>query len=550
MQSVREGPLSLSVVGDCRVNRAELWTTGLSAVRLGRWADLTRWAGSYWAVARHGDRLFVAGDLAGVRGLFAARTPQGVVWGSLASRVAAVIGSGPDLELLAARTVAGPDHWPSRSLYQGVQLIPGGRGLLLEGDRWTTVDVTALHGPTTLAGGAARVGHALREATEGCVSGHTQVGADLSGGLDSSTLALLAAERRPVKAVTYGGPLASREDTAFARRVAQTAAIEHHVCEGGPDTWHFSTRPPAATDEPTLSAAIAGLDAAYLAPVAGMGAHLTGHGGDVVLESSSAAFVDLVVQGEKKEAKAQVTAWARLRDQAPRLLWRQVQEAADLGRGGTVLRAADDLERARFSKAPSLWTWCGPGPAARWLTPHGRSVVAQLLRESAAAWPDPKPGEWDDWAALRLNGAAARQQITLIEPLGVHPVFPFLDNAVVRACLSIPAHERRRPGKYKPLLGLALPDLPRWLTGRRSKGSFGPVLLSGIRAHRPQLQQLIATSPLVQAGLVEGAEVAADLHRTAGGGAAAPWASLQQFLTASMWLNDLPAQRSVLGEAA
>ncbi|MFJ7187508.1 asparagine synthase-related protein [Streptomyces bacillaris] len=550
MESVREGALSLSVVGDCRVNKAELWTAGLSAVRRGRWADLTRWAGSYWVVARHGNRTFVAGDLAGVRSLFAARTPQGVVWGSLASQVAAAIGSAPDLELLAAHIVTGPEHWPFRSLYQGVDLIPGGQGLLLEGDRWSTVDVTALHEPTTLSGGAARVGHALREATEGYVSGHTEVGADLSGGLDSSTLALLAAERRPVRAVTYGGPLASREDAVFARRVAEAAAIEHHVCEGGPDTWHFSTRPPAATDEPTLSAAIVGLDAAYLAPVAGMGVHLTGHGGDVVLESSSAAFVDLVVQGEGREAKTQVTAWARLRDRAPRPLWRQVQEAADLGRGGTLLRAADDLERARFSTAPSLWTWCGAGPAARWLTPQGRSVVAQLLRKSATAWPDPSPGEWDDWAALRLNGAAARHQITLNKPLGVHPVFPFLDNAVVRACLSIPAHERRRPGEYKPLLGVALPDLPRWLTGRRSKGSFGPVLLSGLRAHRPQLQQLIATSPLVQAGLVDGADVVADLHRAVGGDAAAPWASLQQFLTACLWLNDLPNHRCDLGEAA
>lgn len=69
VQSMREGPVSVSVLGDCRVSTAVLYSEGLEAVRRGRWTDLTRWAGSYWVMASHRQQVFVAGDLAGVRGL-------------------------------------------------------------------------------------------------------------------------------------------------------------------------------------------------------------------------------------------------------------------------------------------------------------------------------------------------------------------------------------------------------------------------------------------------------------------------------------------------
>ncbi|MFJ4880042.1 asparagine synthase-related protein [Streptomyces sp. NPDC088745] len=541
VRSQQEGMVSVNVLGDCRVNTGELYRTGLDAVRRGRWTELTRWSGSYWVVARHGERTFVAGDLAGVRGLFVGQGADGLVWGSHAARVAAATGSpGPDLGLLAAQIVAGAEHWPERSVYANVQQVPGGRGLLIEDGQHTTVDVTGLSEPVTLTVGAGRVGGALRAAVEGYVSPHEVVGADLSGGLDSSTAVLLAAQRRQVCAVTYGGELASAEDTEFAARVAAHSGIAQHLYRGGPETWHFSGPPPAATDAPTLSAAITGLDAAYLRPAAGLGVHLTGHGGDVVLESSTAAFVDLVQQGRTREAKAQATTWARLQDTAPGPLWRQVKTAAAQGRGQALEDAATLIERSRPQGEALVWSWCQPGAAAAWLTPEGRTEVARLLRESARWAPDVRAGQWDDWQTLRLNGASARHEISLYEPLRINPVFPYLDNEVVRACYAIPAHERRRSGQYKPLLGAALPELPTWLSGRRSKGSFGPVLLAGLRANRQALHRLLAASPFVREGLLDAAAVAAALNRAAAGDAAAPRAALQLLLTTCLWLNHLP----------
>ncbi|WP_327237447.1 hypothetical protein OG349_29375 [Streptomyces sp. NBC_01317] len=49
---------------------------------------------------------------------------------------------------------------------------------------------------------------------------------------------------------------------------------------------------------------------------------------------------------------------------------------------------------------------------------------------------------------------------------------------------------------YKPLLAAARPDLPTWLTGRRWKGNFTPLLIAGMRANRHMLTRMILSSPL------------------------------------------------------
>ncbi|MFG2113725.1 asparagine synthase-related protein [Streptomyces sp. NPDC048718] len=114
----------------------------------------------------------------------------------------------------------------------------------------------------------------------------TAVGADLSGGLDSSSAAILAAEVGDVHAVTYADRYTSTEDETLAARLAEHAGLLHTVTFGGDGELPFSFPPGQPTgDEPTLDAAVYAMDRAYLKPVAGLPLHLTGHGGDVVLDA-------------------------------------------------------------------------------------------------------------------------------------------------------------------------------------------------------------------------------------------------------------------------
>lgn len=194
-----------------------------------------------------------------------------------------------------------------------------------------------------------------------------------------------------------------------------------------------------------------------------------------------------------------------------------------------------------------VWTWCPIGPAAQWLTPHGRQAVAQMLADSGSSEGDVHAGEWDDWSALRYNGSAMRDSEVLFDAHGVYQVSPLLDNEVVRTCLAIGAGERRQPDRYKPLLALAWPDLPKLLTGRQSKGHFTPLLYEGLRSRCPELHKVIDTSELLTCGLIDAAAVHSALDTTVAGVGRPPLPALESFLITSWWLARTLAAQPAAG---
>ncbi|MER7178864.1 asparagine synthase-related protein, partial [Streptomyces hyaluromycini] len=225
-------------------------------------------------------------------------------------------------------------------------------------------------------------------------------------------------------------------------------------------------------------------------------------------------------------------------NEAPGPLWKAVQDAAR-GRSLAMARAAEAVAHGRVSgDGLGTWMWCPVGPAAGWLTEQGRETVSQMLDESGRAVGDVDAGEWDDWSALTHNGSVLRDSAPVFAEHGIaQQASPFLDNETVRACLSIGAGERRCPGAYKPLLALALPDLPAWLVGRDSKGHFGPLLYQGLRARQQQLHELIDASALVTAGLIDAVPVHATLTGMVSGAGRQPLPALENFLTISWWLS-------------
>ncbi|MEU9158112.1 asparagine synthase-related protein [Streptomyces sp. NPDC048417] len=536
-----DSEVSALVAGTCRASDTEIGRVA-SLVAQGRTAAITTLGGSYWMVvaAPGRRRTVVAGDLAETHAVYTAATERGPVWATDAALLAGQLGRGPDLELLTAQVAVGATgHWPHRSVWEGIERVPGGHALVLEHGGTRTVDVRPRPDGRTMEEGAEGVGSALWTAAQAyaCEAGD-QVSADLSGGLDSSTAVIAAAGVARVVAVTYGGPLADGVDTELAVRVAQYAGVEHHISPGGPATAHFLRWPNALLPAPAMPVSSYALDADYLRPARGISPlHLTGHGGDVVLESSTVAWTALVQAGQRRRARAAVTTLARRVNEAPGPLWKAVQDAAR-GRPYAMARAAEAVADNRLlGDGLGVWTWCPIGAAAGWLTPQGREIVSRMLEESGRAVGDVDAGEWDDWSALTHNGSVLRDSAPVFAEHGVEQVSPFLDNETVRACLSIGAGERRRPGVYKPLLALALPHLPAWLVDRNSKGHFGPLLYEGLRARQQQLHELIDASELVAAGLVDPAPVHATLTGIVSGAGRQPLPALETFLTTSWWLS-------------
>lgn len=536
---VFDGPCRLTVIGDCGTGREELMQA-LPAVAAHEWVELTRWPGSYWVSAHAPDGTrFVAGDLAGTRPVYVTHYEHGPVWAVHLKELVERTKASLDLEVLAARLACGGQHWPHRTLYRGIDLVPGGFGLVIRRGEASVVDICGVRPVTDLHTGAETFGHLLTQAVQRPVrNAGVEVGADLSGGLDSATAVLLAAAVGPVRAVTYTDGHTSGEDTAYAARVAEHAGIPHEIAAGDDNhlPFHFDGVPDTA--EPAADIVNWYMDRLYLTPVTGRPLHLTGHGGDVVLDASSAAWVGMIQRGEERAAKRRAASWARLRGIAPGPYWKTLRHTAALGRRGALLRAADELESGALPVAgPSGWSWCRLGAAASWLTPYARMRVAAMLREAAEdAQPD-FADEAEQWAALWATGEEARTARSLYAHLGVHPVYPYLDNQVVRAAFAVPASARRGVATYKPLLAAALPALPDWLIARRSKGSFTSQRIAGLERHQFALARLIRNSPLVAEGLIDAGAVRRTLLEAARGQSAVSIAELHQLVVACQWLT-------------
>ncbi|MGW4080644.1 asparagine synthase-related protein [Streptomyces asiaticus] len=536
-----DGPVALAVVGDCPATAQEV-RDALPAVRAGRWGELSRWAGSYWVVADDGRQRFVCGDLAGIRAVYYARGEERPQWATEPGLLGRPLVT--DLPYLAARLAAGEHHWPHRSPYEEIRMVPGGFGLLLTpGAPPRLIDISGVEPVDDLREGADRftgaVQHRVRAA--GGV-----VGADLSGGLDSSAAVMLAAEAGDVHAVTYTDGYTSGEDMAFASRVAEHTGIAHTVNMGADEQLPFSFPAGQPTGaEPVLEAAMFAMDTSYLQPVRGLPLHLTGHGGDIVLDASGSCWVRLLQEGRRRDAHRQVVAFARLR--APGPYWKALKEAAALGPAGALERAAQALERRpiRPEAAVAGWSWCRLGAGASWLTGYGRHQVAALLRQAARDQQPELADEFDQWAALRSVGASARGWAPYGDALGIRPVYPYLDNQVVRTAFAVPALARRGLVAYKPLLRAALPELPDWLTSRRSKGSFTAQRIAGLARHQDQLDDLIASCPLADGGLIDPAAVSTSLAQAARGQSTTVIADLHQLIVTCWWLTGQTTKREV-----
>ncbi|MEV7976087.1 hypothetical protein [Streptomyces sp. NPDC086519] len=82
-------------------------------------------------------------------------------------------------------------------------------------------------------------------------------------------------------------------------------------------------------------------------------------------------------------------------------------------------------------------------------------------------------GEWEDWAALRYNGAAIRDCAPLFAEHGVNQVSPFVDNEVVAAVLDEVAERRLLTRNLRTVNALMDPTVLEPVIAGVSAGSKG-----------------------------------------------------------------------------
>ncbi|WP_058045592.1 asparagine synthase-related protein [Streptomyces roseifaciens] len=606
------GAARVAVIGRCPVTAAELAARlrqVRDVVDTER--AVAGLAGSFHVVTSAGGRVRVRGSASGACGVFYTRFDGVTVAADRADRLAEAVGASPDERMLALHLLSSPPPHPldDRSPWRGVHRVPSGDCLLIEADgrartrRWWTPPDPVL----SAAEGAREVRRALVAAVESCTAGGGTVSADLSGGMDSTGLCFLAARIGAAKLVTLRWEGADPGDDG--RRAAQAAAalpdarhvrpgrsgtpllfsdpaevvdvlhpgagygMSHpshgvsHLSHGMSHPSHAMSRSADVTghpphglghplhdtnrpaDEPGAwvrdAARFAKLSA--LMTVRGSRLHMSGGGGGELFTAPAPHLHDLL----RSRPLAALAAVRRKRAGRRLPLLPVLGGLADRSNFPQWLTAwADSLVRpAAFpaGNVPSM-TW---GPDLRmpsWATADAVLAVRGLLREAAAAAPEPlhaQRGQHAALASVRAGGRSVRQIGQVTSARGLEYAAPYLDDGVVEAALSVRVDERGAPGRYKPVLAAALRGIvPDPVLGRSAGGEFSADLYAGLRHNRGRLVALFEDSLLARAGLVDAAALRASvlgLHPVP-----EPLRPLDATLGCELWLRSLPDRAALM----
>ncbi|MFF5719283.1 albusnodin/ikarugamycin family macrolactam cyclase [Streptomyces buecherae] len=556
VRAVSDGRAALAVVGECGADSHHL-RSALPAVRSKDWRALTRWPGSYLVVAHHGGTVAVIGDLTGQHPVFWRTDAAGTWWATAATALAALDGAPVDSTALAAHLAFGqPDVLGSRSLFRGVRRVPGGHALLLYRDGTARVQryEPVQYAPVDLRQHAPVVRAALTEAVAARIDGRT-ISADLAG-LDSTTLACLAAQHAPVTAVTIGDKRLRDDDVLHATRTAASVrGLAHHTVPGDPDAVYYAGLDDVSalpvTDSPNAYAVTASIMRSALDTVTAHtppGVHFTGAAGDAVLSAPSSYLADLLRERRHRRAWSHALAHARLRHTSPLAVLARARPASQIDLRGTWVQAAGDLRRPARPWIPQAQrpvAWTPLLTTADWMSADARDHLAGALDQAAGALID-TPGRLADWSdrqdLARVGANTAGWRALALAEYDIELSAPFLDNEVVRSCLSVPADQRGAPGRYKPLLDAAFAGrgvMPEATFGRTTKGGFNALSYAGLRAHAPVLRELVGpSSHLAALGLVTEAPFNDALARATAGQPTAQGA-IHLVVSAEVWLRQL-----------
>ncbi|MGW7021986.1 asparagine synthase-related protein [Streptomyces decoyicus] len=489
-------------------------------------ADLVRWSadieaavsgapGSFHLMASMGEEVYARGSFSEARRLFWSSADGVTVAADRARTLAWLAGGGIDLEQLALR-LAYPDvphPLASGAPWRGVHGVPGAEALLFDrqGQAGTRRWWQEPSGELPLAVGAPAVRQALENAVGVRARPGQVLGADLSGGMDSTSLCFLATRAgASLVTATLEWAASGNEDSAYAERAAaHLPGIQRLVFgpAGLPAYFTGLGRPHEPDDEPTVLVRDRAQQQ-YIADAmraAGAELRLTGHGGDHVVEAPDQYLHGLLrrhpVRGIRHAAGQRARQHWALRSAARTLTDTRSYQAWLNGVADALNRSGDP------GAAPTGWG--EPMTLPPWAGRRAVEYVAHLLRQ-AARTVEPVVHERGRHAWIQQAQTAGRLAGNIFHSSlgGVPGASPFCDDAVINACLAVSASATKSPWTYKPLLAEAMRGLvPEPILARTSKDHSGKEWYAGLKLQQAQLADWAADSRLVACGLADGPEL-------------------------------------------
>jgi asparagine synthase (glutamine-hydrolysing) len=457
-----------------------------------RWGDhcVERLEGDF-AFAIHDPRraaLFLARDRMGVRPLF---------WHHVAGRLC-VFGSSPAAVLAHPSVPATIDEGriadflvtqlegidKTSTFHRDIQRLPPAHAIVLTADGarsrryWSLADAATPALPQTDAAWADAVTAALERAVANHLSDHDTVGCMLSGGLDSSSLAviasqqLMAAGRGPLP--TFSSIDSGDPDCAETRAIRAMLAlpglaptlVDHDDLE--------ALRPHLLQDiahaEEPIDAMVALLHAQYrMASVQGVDALMDGIDGDSLF-SHGAGLVRQLRGGRWREAWRNAHAHQRIFDQPGLARWALAQAARSALVPDRLRAPVARLRLGAATRSNIRESLIAPDFARRidlrarlaTLARHGSHDRSDVRAEAIATLDRPS-----------VTVALERYQ-RIGAAHGVQPRHPFTDRRLMELCIHLPDRQRFDAGWSKAVLRRALqgrlPDAVCWRMGKQHLG--------------------------------------------------------------------------------
>lgn len=502
---------------------------------------------------RRRQALFCARDHFGVRPFVYAEIPAGFCFASESQAVRVISGAATIDRQRIADYVAGLAPDDQTTWFVGVQRLPAGHTLLFERGR---AQLRCYWRPQATTPSRADASEEFRHRLSASVKVRTSEdsGVLLSGGLDSSTVALLAVRTRPklpTFSLVFDDPGLRDErryidDALRCGEFAPTFIDASHT--GALDDFDAVL---TEHDGPILAPGIAtSRQLCRAAANAGVASILDGHGGDEVVSHGFARLSELARAGD----------WSRV--------WRNA-------------RAESDLYGARHLDVfLAYWVHLGPlrslfGAANRLRSRGARMVGAAASPPAWRRWLDPafarESGIDERWRKARAervghNTEAAHHVAALGAPIRAHALevldrvaahaglearYPFFDKGLVEFSLSLSAAQKLDDGWGRLILRKAMEGvLPPSIQWRRDKFDFTPSLAQTlITRHKAMLDEIILGGAGDLDGIVDKNALRATYRSVAAASGNAKGAdvhALWRCAALALWLRKRPGQRRAM----
>jgi asparagine synthase (glutamine-hydrolysing) len=558
--TIFEGPVRLAIVGTCLAPYQTLVELFQLAVKRNDYSQLIRLPGSYNLIVQDETDTYVFVDVAGLKPVFYTVYDSFIVYSSLGVALQQLIKAEVDPSWIATFLVflTRPNEVQNRSPFCNVQAIPPGHYLRISSGKPTCKRYW--HEPqeySSFSEAAEQLREQLLTAVEGRIRLYGNITSDLSGGFDSTSLALIAAKNlgtrgQKLHTITFKSVSATEsEDVKWAEHAASLypniAAVMIEDREIPTEYSNLESIPLTDAPNPAISATGKLNYEMEIIRSKESQIHMSGEGGDAVLLAPDSYVINLLKRVRLKTFLQHIFGRSRLTNLSPLALMNSAVKLSLTSYRQWLLQQAKRLRNERLSNQPLMYqqrisemmTWDFEPHVASWYTKTLVDLtVAELQSWATVATPfADSPWNNEYIAELQLTGFATRIMQQIAETSDVNLEFPYLDSLVIDACLSARPEERTTPFTYKPLLSRALQrDLPNSVFTRTTKGDYTTDELTGFRQNQAVIKKLFQTSLLADMGLIDIRELRAGIEQFSMG-VNMDSSHLNQTLAAELWLR-------------